>query len=468
MKPFLFVTALSLGIATISCNLNNAPDHTASANEVGHAETRVLRHPDWSKNATIYEVNVRQHTPEGTFNALEKDLARLDSMGVDILWLMPIYPIGELNRKGGRGSYYSVRNYTAVNPEFGNMDDFRRFVKNAHNRGMKVILDWVANHTAWDHAWMTEHPDWYTRDTAGKVIPPVPDWSDVADLNYDNKDMRAEMIKSMRYWVKEADVDGFRCDVAMMVPTDFWDDMRASLDSLKPVFMLAEAEQKDHHLKAFDMSYSWELLHVMNGIAKGEKKLADLDTYIAKQDTAFPRSAYRMNFTTNHDENTWNGTGGERYGKARQVYDVLAFTLPGMPLLYTGQEGGEVKPDGKPHRYAFFEKDTVHFNNYPLGDFYGRLFRLHQSNAALANGEFGGSFKRLTTSNDDVIYAYTRKKDNSTVVVLLNFSDKPQKIDFTEDLESVELKSIFNNQTLSLFATGNVPLPAYGYQVFAK
>jgi glycosidase len=463
----LSLFGLFASLALFSCN-TTPPDHTSSAQVVGQSETRVLRHPDWSKSATIYEVNVRQHTPEGTFAAFERDLPRLDSMGVDILWLMPIYPIGELNRKGGKGSYYSVKNYTAVNPEFGNMDDFRRLVKNAHNRGMKVILDWVANHTAWDHAWIAAHPEWYTKDSTGKIIAPVADWSDVADLNYDSKDMRRQMIEEMRFWIKEADVDGFRCDVAMMVPTDFWDDVRASLDSLKPVFMLAEAEQKDHHLKAFDMSYSWELMHIMNEIASGKKKLSDVDTYIAKQDTAFPRSAYRMNFTTNHDENTWNGTGGERLGKARFVFDVLAFTLPGMPLVYSGQEGGEAKENGEPHRYAFFEKDTIRFNGYPHGDFYGRMLRLHQTNPALFNGEFGGSFKRISTSTDESIYAFVRKKDERQVVVLLNFSDKPQKIDFTEDLDNIELKSIFNNQTLSLFAKGNVPLPPYGYQVFAK
>jgi glycosidase len=467
MKTFSLIFTAAV-IALQSCGMKTAPDSTATANLVGHSETKVLRHPEWAANATIYEVNIRQHTPEGTFAAFERDLPRLDSMGVDILWLMPIHPIGELNRKGSRGSYYSVRDYKAVNPEFGNIEDFKRLVRNAHARGMKVIIDWVANHTSFDAAWTHQHIDWYTLDTAGKPIPPVADWSDVADLNYDKPEMRRAMIDAMKYWVNDCDIDGFRCDVAMMVPTDFWDDTRAALDSIKPVFMLAEAEMKEHHLKAFDMSYSWEFNGLMNDIAAKKKSLNDIDTYLAKQDTAFPKNAYRMTFTTNHDENTWNGTGNERLGKARQVFDVLAFTLTGMPLVYSGQEGGEQYADGKPHRYRFFDKDTINWNGYKFQDFYGKLLNAHKNNKALWNGEHGGKAKRIKTSNDDIIYAFSRKVDNNEVVVLLNFSDKPQKIDFVEDLPSGDFLSIFNNQTFSIYSRGDVKLPAYGYQVFVK
>jgi glycosidase len=462
MKHIILLFSLLAALA-IGCGGNKSPEVTAGAEIIGSGETKVLQHPSWSKNATIYEVNVRQHTPEGTFVALERDLVRLDSLGVDI------HPIGEKNRKGSLGSYYSVKDYKAVNPEFGTLDDFKRLVRSAHDKGMRIILDWVANHTAWDNAWITEHPDWYTRDTAGNVLAPVPDWSDVADLNYDSKDMRRAMIESMQFWVKEADVDGFRCDVGMMVPTDFWNETRTSLDSLKPVFMLAEAEQKDHHLKAFDMSYAWEFMHICNDIAIGKKSLNDIDTYVAKQDTAFPRSAYRMYFTTNHDENTWNGTGNERLGKLRQVFDVLAFTMPnGMPLLYTSQEGGEQYPDGNPHRLRFFDKDTTNWNKYMLSDFYSRLLKAHQRQEALWNGEYGGTFERLKTSSDDVLYCYRRKKNNSEVLVFLNFSDKPQKIDFTGEGIQGEFKSIFNNQSITIYTKGGNPLSAHGYQVFVK
>jgi glycosidase len=225
MKRLLIAALLTAVLA--SCGVTKNQDYTSVANQVGYSETKVIRHP------TIYEVNVRQHTAAGTFVALEKDLPRIDSLGIDILWLMPIHPIGELNRKGSLGSYYSVKNYVGVNPEFGTLADFKHLVATAHQLGMKVIIDWVGNHTAWDHPWMNQHPDWYTRDASGNVVPPVADWSDVADLNFDNQDMRKEMIRSLEFWVKECDIDGYRCDVAMMVPTDFWDEARAALDAIK-------------------------------------------------------------------------------------------------------------------------------------------------------------------------------------------------------------------------------------------
>lgn len=460
-------TLLCSALLLSACQ-TGSPDSTSTATITGSAETKVLLHPEWSKNASIYEINVRQHTPEGTFGALEKDLDRLDSLGVDILWLMPIHPIGSQHRKGSLGSYYSVKDYKAVNPEFGSLDDFKRFVRAAHNRGMKVILDWVANHTAFDAVWVSQHKDWYTLDSLGNPIPPVPDWSDVAKLNYDNKEMRAAMTDAMKYWIKECDIDGYRCDVAMMVPTDFWNDVRSSLDSIKPVFMLAESEMKEHHLRAFDMSYSWEFLHLMNEIAAGKKDLSEIDKYLERQDTAFPKSAYRMYFTTNHDENTWNGTGNERYGKARKVYDVLALTIAGMPLIYSGQEAGEQYPNGQPHRYRFFDKDTIHWNGYPLEDFYRRILKAHRNNKALWNGENGGKARRIKTSNDDIIYAFSRKVDDNEVIVLLNFSDKPQKVDFIDDLPEGNFKSIFNNEMLSIYSKGDVKLHGYGYQVFEK
>lgn len=465
MKTSILLLA---GILALSACQNGQTESTAQATITGSSETKVLRHPDWSKNANIYEVNVRQHTPEGTFVALEKDLSRLDSMGVDILWLMPIHPIGQQNRKGTLGSYYSVKDYKAVNPEFGTIEDFKRLVRTAHSKGMKVILDWVANHTAFDAAWTTTHKDWYIQDSLGNPVPPVPDWSDVADLNYDKIEMRNAMIDAMKFWIKECDIDGYRCDVAMMVPTDFWTDARIALDSIKPVFMLAEAEMKEHHLRAFDMSYTWEFLHIMNDIAAKKKSLAEIDKYLERQDTAFPKSAYRMYFTTNHDENTWNGTGYERYGKARQVYDVLALTIGGMPLIYSGQESGEQYPDGKAHRYRFFDKDTIRWNGYPLQDFYRRILKAHKENKALWNGEFGGKAKRIKTSNDEIIYAFSRKLDDNEVIVLLNFSDKPQKIDFIEDLPDGNFMSIFNNETLSIYTKGDVKLNGFGYQVFVK
>lgn len=210
--------------------------------------------PEWVKNAVIYEVNVRQYTPEGTFNAFTEHLPRLKTLGVDILWFMPVNPIGVKNRKGPLGSYYSVKDYTAVNPEFGTMEDFRRLVEQVHEQGMYAIIDWVPNHTAWDHRWTKEHPDWYKQDEKGEFVSPF-DWTDVIQLDYDNEEMRQEMIEEMIFWIRESDIDGYRCDVAHMVPVDFWDEARKELDKVKPVFMLAESDQYFLHKNAFDMTY---------------------------------------------------------------------------------------------------------------------------------------------------------------------------------------------------------------------
>lgn len=401
----------------ISCNNQNKQ----KAEESETTESFV-KHPDWSKNANIYEVNIRQYTKEGTFKAFEKHLPRLKEMGVDILWLMPIFPIGEKNRKGTMGSYYAVKDYMAVNPEFGTMEDFKDLVKKAHDMGFKVILDWVANHTAWDNQMIYEHPDWYTEDSTGKMVSPY-DWTDVADLNYDSQGLRDYMMEALKFWVEQADIDGYRCDVAGMVPTDFWDRAREQLDNIKPVFMLAEAEQVDHHEKAFDMSYAWELHHIMNQIAKGEKNANDIEIYMEKQDTLYPANAYRMIFITNHDENSWNGTVNERMGEGAKAFAVLTYTLPGMPLIYSGQEVGLDK------RLEFFEKDEIDWDfDSSLVKFYTNLNHLKSENKALWNGEYGGELKRIKTSDDESVFAFIREKEGNQIFVITNLTDKPVSV----------------------------------------
>ena len=444
-------------------------EQTGEARVLDHQEIKALQHPSWSSNSTIYEVNIRQHTPEGTFAAFERDLPRLKSMGIDILWLMPVHPIGVANRKGGLGSHYSVQDYKAVNPAYGSLDDFKRLVKSAHAQGMKVIIDWVANHSAFDNVWTTEHKDYYLLDGNGNLQPPLgTDWWDVAQLDYNNRNLWTAMIDAMAFWVRDCDIDGFRCDVAEKVPTEFWNESRAQLDAIKPVFMLAEAERVEHHAKAFDMSYAWEFMHICNGIAKGEKHLSDLDTYFEKQRNDFPQNAYRMYFTTNHDENSWNGTAKERLGEMRALFDVLSFTVAGMPLVYTSQEGGESYPNGAPHRLRFFEKDTANWNNYVNQDFYARLLKAHHEIPALWNGEHGATAKRIKTSSDELLYCFKRQKGNGGAVVLLNFSSQPQNVDFLEDFDDADYLSIFDNASLTLFTKGAKSLPGYGYQVFVK
>jgi glycosidase len=377
-------------------------------------------HPEWSRNANIYEVNIRQYTPEGTFEAFAEHIPRLNNMGVDILWLMPINPVGEKNRKGTLGSYYSISDYKGVNKEFGTLDDFKKVVEKAHQEGMKVIIDWVANHTSWDNAWITEHPDWYKKDSLGNIVSPY-DWTDVAPLDFKNKAVWAGMLDAMNYWIRETDIDGFRCDVAWSVPVEFWDYARAELDKIKPVFMLAEAEGPQYHTNAFDMTYSWEIHHLMNSIAQGKKNVRTLDSLLIKQDTLYPADAYRMLFTSNHDENSWKGTEFERMGAASVCMAVLTATLPGMPLVYSGQESAFNR------RLRFFEKDTIDWKDYQLESFYTKLFSLKRSNQPLWNGTSGGRLERIPTSADTSVFAFIREKEGDRIFVLANLTGQVQE-----------------------------------------
>ncbi len=374
-----------------------------------------IQHAEWSKNANIYEVNIRQYSEEGTFNAFRKDLPRLEAMGVKILWLMPIHPIGEKNRKGPLGSYYSVQDYKAVNPNFGTEEDFQALVDEAHALGMKVIIDWVANHTAWDNPW-TENPEWFELNEEGNFTPPRgTDWTDVIQLDYENQEMRAAMTEAMEYWVREFDIDGYRCDVAGMVPLDFWKTTRDSLDAIKPVFMLAEDEGPEMH-EAFDMTYAWSYAHLIREIAAGNEGFDKLDSLMEVEKTKFPESAYRMYFTTNHDENSWNGTDPGMYGANFENFAVLSATIDGMPLIYNGQESVLDK------QLEFFEKDEIEWKNYDYQQFYTLLLRLNEENEALWNGQYGGDL--TVYDSPEETFAYKREKGDDWVFVYINNGDE--------------------------------------------
>lgn len=383
-------------------------------------------HPAWSRNATIYEVNLRQYSKEGSFAAFEADLPRLKAMGVDILWLMPIHPIGEKNRKGGLGSYYAVRDYTGVNPEFGTLAELKRLVASAHALQMKLIIDWVANHTAWDHPWVAQHPDWYKKNDKGQIYPVTfgegptrEEWTDVVGLDYTQKPLWRAMIDAMAFWVREAGIDGFRCDVASLVPTPFWEQARAELDRIKPVFMLAESDAPELLHKAFDMTYDWDLYELMKKLAKGQAQAGDLSAYLDKQASRYPRDAYRMLFTSNHDINSWHGHDGELYGAAFEPMAVLAATLPGMPLVYSGQESRFDK------RLQFFEKDPIAWKQRELQPFYTRLLQLKHEHPALANGAAGAPVRLLPAGNPRVL-AYERRLDGKGITVVMNASPAAQ------------------------------------------
>ena len=434
---------VSLSIVLISCS-------NQSNNEISQ-ETDV-----WHKNATIYEVNVRQFTPEGTFNAFLPHIDRIHNMGIDILWFMPIHPIGEVNRKGGLGSYYSVKDYKGVNPEHGTTADFKSVVDKAHSLGMKVLIDWVANHSAFDNHWV-ENKDWYTLDSLGNLQPPLgTDWWDVADLNYDNNDMRLAMIESMAYWVEEFNIDGFRCDVASWVPNDFWKQAIDSLNLIKPMFMLAEGEEPSLHDAGFDMTYTWEYMHITNQIAQGKMTFKDLDNLMLKEDTNFSNDAYRLYFTTNHDENSWKGDVFERYGNTHLLQAILAFTIDGMPLLYSGQEAGLNK------RLAFFDKDTIEWGDYTYKDFYSSLLKLNKSHRALWNGKYGGDFSKIKNDDSD-LYCYKRVVGEDKVMVFLNFSESNKSINLNET-QSQPLTELFSQEVVENLS--KLELGPLAYKVF--
>lgn len=419
-----------------------------------------IDHPEWTKSANMYEVNIRQYTPEGTFKAFQKELPRLKKMGVDILWLMPIHPIGEKNRKGKLGSYYSIKDYTAVNPHFGTKQDFIDLVKAAHEQGMKLIIDWVPNHTAWDHPWVTEHPEYYMKDSTGAITYEA-NWTDIAQLNYENKELWNKMIEKMKYWIKEANIDGFRVDHAGHdIPLAFWKKAIPEVNKLKEdFFWLAEWNTPEMH-PWFDATYAWEYFHLTTSIASGDTSLSAITKYMEEQESKFADHAYRLYFTSNHDENTWNGTDKELFGKNFENFAVMAATIDGMPLVYSGQE------TGLEQQLEFFQKDTIDWDGYEHEDLYKTLFQLKDSNEALWNGQYGGDFQHVSTSPSGQIYAYKRVKGNSEVLVVLNFSDSEQQITLNEQ-QATEYINAFTGESMTVGADP-VTLGAHDYLVLEK
>ncbi|MBF9142271.1 alpha-amylase family glycosyl hydrolase [Hymenobacter properus] len=425
-------------------------------------------HPEWAAHATIYEVNVRNFTPEGTFRAFEAHLPRLQEMGVSIVWLMPVHPIGEVGRKGSLGSPYAVRDYFGVNPEFGTLADLRHLVHTAHGLGMKVILDWVANHTSRDNALITKHPDWYQHDANGQLVPPVPDWTDVVALDYTNQEMRRYMTEALAYWLREADIDGYRCDVAGLVPTDFWDEARPVLDAIKPVFMLAEWDElypsggltweefnSDTRLleRAFNMTFGLRLHYLLDRIAEGHAPLADIDIYLAAEREKYPPSVYLMHFTSNHDVNSWDGTEYERLGPLALPFAVLTALLPGMPMLYSGQEAALNR------RLAFFDRDTIDWNSYPLQDFYTRLLQLKQTHPALRNGDPSSHFYRLPGPPE--VYAFARAKGEAAMLCAVNTAAEER----TLPAVAGHWRDLFSGDPVVLSDGQPLAVPAHGWRV---
>ena len=422
-------------------------------------KTEVSSHPEWTYDSVVYEVNIRQFSPEGTFAGVEAQLPRLKDLGVDVLWLMPMYEIGTEGRKGTLGSYYAISDYCKVNPEFGTMEDFDHLLAAAHEAGFKVILDWVANQTAPDHLWMTQRPgDYYERDSLGNAIYEY-DWTDTRSLNYENEAVWAAQDSCMRFWLGKG-VDGFRCDAAGEMPAKFWQSVMPKMNADYPeAYFLAEAERVNlsNPDSTFDANYAWELHHILNDVASHKKTVSDIKDYLVRDGERFPESAYRLTFTSNHDENSWQGTEFERMGDAANACAVLCFTLPGsQPLIYTGQE------IGLDRRLAFFEKDPItdwSENDYTL--FYKKLVQLKHSHSALDAGEKGGAYTELEAP--DGVYAFSREKGKDKVIVAVNFND-------TDTSVSLELDGSYKELFTEESVKGHVSktLSPGGYLVLCK
>ena len=427
----------------------------------------MYKHPEWSYSAVLYELNIRQFTAEGTFNAAIERLLFLRSIGVDAIWLMPIYPIGVEGRKGSLGSYYSIRDYKGVNSEFGTEDDLRAFISAAHAMGIKVLLDWVANHTARDARWITERAaDWYERDEQGVAKVPW-DWTDTAKLNYANHDVWRGQIDAMRYWVEEFGVDGFRCDMAMLVPIEFWQEVSEELHKVKSdIFMLAEAEEDNLFDRAFNMSYQWNVHHIMVDIAKGARRVWDLRNAIHAERARYPREAMRMSFTSNHDENSWSGSEQSRFGAALEVMTALTFLMPStMPLIYTGQEVGY------DHSFEFFERDHLPAELYRENrttELYRRLCSLKHKERALDAGERGGDMIEIENNAKDCMMTFVREVEGSRVVAILNLSPYTIHADFRTGIYAGRYYDAISGEYVVLDDHVERDIVPWHYQILVK
>ncbi len=420
-------------------------------------------HPEWSKNATIYQVNVRQFSPEGTFAAVEKELPRIKALNVDIIWLMPVHPIGEKNRKGTLGSPYSVKDYYGVNPEFGTLEDLKRLVAAAHGLGLKVILDWVPNHTAWDNPLAAEHPDWYQHDWKGGFRPtPWFDWSDIINLDYRAPGLRRYMTEVMKYWVRDVGIDGYRCDVAGFIPLDFWNNLRRELDAIKPVFMLAEWESRDLHAEAFDATYAWSWYENVHKICKGQADVGALFNYYAWNEGFYPDNIMRMNFVSNHDKNSWEGTEFENFGAGLEAAIVLSVASEGIPLIYNGQEAGYNK------RLRFFEKDPIQWRDHPMAGFYRKLFALKKANTALWNAGWGARMVQVVNSDGSKVFSFVRENARDKVLALMNFSGETRKVKLTDGPYAGHYTEFFSGEKTDIAEGAELTLPPWGYRLYLK
>lgn len=425
------------------------------------ADQPALGTPAWIRRAVVYEVNTRQYSQAGTFAAVEADLPRLRALGVDVLWFMPIHPIGEHNRKGSLGSPYAVRDYYGINPEFGFAADFKKLTTAAHQQGFHVILDWVGNHTAWDNPLAQQHPDFFVRDAKGAFVPPLGfDWTDVIQLDFGNHAVWDYEYEALAYWIREFGVDGFRCDFATGVPTKFWDEVSARLRKLRPdLFLLAESELPQQQVHAFNASYAFEMMKTFNAVAQGRVDVSHIDDTLAATRAQFPRGSTLLRYTSNHDENSWQGTEFERLGGGAAPFAVLSFVLDGIPLIYNGQE------IGLDRRLAFFERDPITWREHPLTRFYQTLCNLRHEHPAL---QTGSAQRRLDTTRNDSLYVLLRENGDDRVVALLNLTARDVTADAFDPALAGKWRDAFTNESFESGAHQAVSLQAWRYRVLVR
>jgi glycosidase len=416
---------------------------------------------EWTRDAVIYQLNTRQFTSEGTFAAAQEQLPRLAEMGVDIIWLMPIHPIGEVNRKGTMGSPYAVKDYRAVNPDLGTEEEFRAFVDAAHELGLKVILDWVANHSAWDNPLTQSNPEWYSKTPEGNLMPPEgTDWIDTVDFDYSQPGLREYMTGSLAYWVREFDIDGYRADVAGYVPLDFWQTARVELDAIKPIFMLAEWESRDLHARAFDASYGWAWKEELQKVAEGKGNANSMRGYYAGQKVSWPHAAYRMNYTDNHDQNSWDGVASEIYGPAYEAAIALSFVGSGIPLIYNGQEADLDR------QLEFFEKDEIEWKTGQYDDLFRQLIALKTEEPALWNGRYGALMVDVPNSASDDVLSFVRGEGSERIFAVFNLSPRSQSITFALARHTGDYSDAINGDAVAFDAASELSLEPWDYRIF--
>ena len=423
----------------------------------------MFKKADWIFNTDVYEVNLRQYSAAGTINAFAKELPRLKQMGVSTLWFMPITPISEKNRKGSLGSQYACSDYTSVGAEYGTLQDFKTLVTTAHGMGFKVILDWVANHTGWDHVWTVSHPGYYKFEEGD--FKKASGMDDIIELDYNNPDMRKAMITAMQFWIDECDIDGFRCDLAFWVTLDFWIEARTELEKIKTIFWLAESDPVDNptYYQAFDACYTWSWMHKTAEFYNGSQDKKILDEVLKQYNQMAGNDNLFLWFTSNHDENTWNGTEYEKYGNAAEALAVFSFTWNGIPLIYSGQELPNLK------RLEFFDKDVIEWNgSYAKNDFYKTLLHLHKNHPALRAGERTVSTHVIHTNADDVLMAYLRKNEDKEVLTILNLSKHNIDCVIEDNRLTGLFKNVFTGEEIEVHYESHFALQPWAYLVFEK